>query len=244
MPPTVRQLFGSCAFILVAPIISCTFLNNLAYVYAEQGQTHKAIKHFEKLVAGVEHLRSGDFSAENRQSLFKKWGHGYFWLSYLYINQSRNQDAFRLAEMSKARTLLESLAAKLAAQQSGLTAAEQQQLQDDNASLAFLNNRIAKALADKRVELRVTLETEKNQLVHKRNQFHQQLMAKYPKYARLSKVQIVDAKQGAQLLPNDAVLISYSFNENKVLAFTLQANGQFTAHNLGKIPSWTGSRPR
>jgi tetratricopeptide (TPR) repeat protein len=151
-------------------------LNNLAYVYAEQGKTNKAIKHFEKLVASVETLRSGNFSAENRQALFKKWVDGYFTLSELYIGQSKNQDAFRLAEMSKARTLLESLAAKLAAQTSGLSAAEFGQLQDYDARLAFLNNQIAQALADNRVELRLTLETEKNQLVNKRDQFHQQLM--------------------------------------------------------------------
>ncbi len=208
----------------------------MAYIYAKQGKTNKAIKYLEKFVAGVEQLRSGDLSAENRQALFKQRVHGYFWLSYLYISQSRDQDAFRLAEMSKARTLLESLAAKLAAQQSGLTVAEQQQLQDDDARLAFLNNKIAKALADNRVELRTSLETEKNQLVHKRNQFLQQLMAKYPKYAKLSKVQILTAKQGAKLLPNNAVLISYLVHKNFVLAFTLQSNGRLTAHNLGEIP--------
>ena len=211
-------------------------LHNLAFIYAKQSKTNKAIKHFEKLVAGVEQLRSDYFSAETRQALFKQWVHGYFWLSYLYISQSRDQDAFRLAEMSKARTLLESLAAKLAAQTSGLTAAELGRLQDDDARLAFLNNQIAKAIADNRVEQRITLETEKNQRVHKRNQFHQQLMAKYPKYAKLSKVQILTANSGAKLLPNNAVLISYLVHENEVLAFTLQSNGQLTAHNLGKIP--------
>jgi len=187
-------------------------------------------------VAGVEQLRSGNFSAENRQALFKKLVPGYFSLSRLYISQSRYQDAFRLAEMGKARTLLESLAAKLAGQQSGLTSTEQQQLQNNETRLAFLNNQIAKALADKHVELRVTLETEKNQLVNQRSQFHQQLMAKYPKYAKLSKVEIITATQGAKLLPNNAVLISYLVHENIVLAFTLQSNGQLTAHNLGEIP--------
>ncbi len=213
-----------------------TSLSNLAYAYAQQGKTNKAIKYFENFVAGVEELRSGDLSVENRQALFKKWVYGYFWLSDLYFSQSRDEDAFRLAEMSKARTLLESLAAKLAAQTSGLTAAELGRLQDDDARLAFLNNQIAKAIADNRVEQRITLETEKNQRVHKRNQFHQQLMAKYPKYAKLSKVQIITAKPGAKLLPNNAVLISYLVHENEVLAFTLQSNGQLTAHNLGKIP--------
>ncbi|RKZ56179.1 MAG: hypothetical protein DRR08_22360 [Candidatus Parabeggiatoa sp. nov. 2] len=212
-------------------------LNNLAHVYTEQGHVNKAIQHLEQFVAGVEQLRSGNLSAENRQGLFKQWVHGYFKLSLLYTLKSRSVDAFRLAEMSKARTLLESLAAKLAAQQTGLTTAEQQQLQDDDARLAFLNNRIAKALEDNRLEERIRLEAEKTQRVNKRHQFHQQLMAKYPKYAQLSKVQIISAKAGAKYLPADAVLISYLVNKNKVLAFTLQPNGQLTAHDLGEIPN-------
>ena len=212
-----------------------TSLSNLAYAYAEQGKTHQAIKHLEKFVAGVEQLRSGNLSAENRQALFKKWVHGYFMLSEGYIIQSREQDAFRLAEMSKSRTLIESLAAKLAAQQSGLATTEQQQLQDDEARLAFLNNKIAKALADNRVELRITLESEKNKLVNKRNQFHQQLMAKYPKYNQLSQVQIINAQKGGQLLPNNAIFISYLVDGNHILAFTLQSNGKITTHNLGEI---------
>ena len=138
--------------------------------------------------------------------------------------------------MSKARTLLESLATKLAAQQSGLTATEQQQLRDDEARLAFLNNRIAKALKNNRLAEQMVLATEKNQLISQFNQFHQELMAKYPKYARLSEVQIVGAKEGAKYLPADAVLINYLVDNNNVLAFTLQYDGTLTAHNLGKIP--------
>jgi TPR repeat protein len=41
-------------------------LSNLAYTYLRQGNINKARKHFEKLVEGVETLRSGDLSAENR----------------------------------------------------------------------------------------------------------------------------------------------------------------------------------
>jgi len=212
-----------------------TSLNNLAFAYEDQGQTQKATKHFEKFVAGVETLRSGDLSAENRQALFKKWVPVYFWLSFLYITEFRPHDAFRLAEMSKARTLLESLAAKLAASLSGLTTAEQQQLQNYEARLAFLNNRIAKTLENNQLEERITLETEKNQRVSQLNQFHRELMAKYPKYARLNEVQIIGAKEGAKYLPEDTVLISYLVNENHVLAFTLLPDSTLTAYDLGKI---------
>jgi tetratricopeptide (TPR) repeat protein len=214
-----------------------TSLINLAYTYLKQGKIDEAIKHFEKLVQSVETLRSGDLSAENRQALFKKWVPGYFMLSYLYAFRSRPQDAFRLAEMSKARTLLESLATKLAAQQSGLTTAEQQQLQDYEADLASFNNRIAKALEDNRLYDRIRLETEKNQLVNQLAQFERKLRAKYSKYDELSEVQIIKAKEGAKYLPADAVLISYLVNENQVLAFTLQYDGTLTAHDLGEIPN-------
>jgi CHAT domain-containing protein len=212
-------------------------LNNLAHIYAEQSHVDKAIKHLEQFVVGVENLRSGDLSAENRQSLFKRWVHGYFKLSSLYIDKSRLQDAFRLAEMSKARTLLESIAAKLAAQKTELNKAEQQKLRKYEDRLASLNNRIAKTLENNRLEKRISLETEKNQVVNQFNQFHQKLMAKYPKYAQLSKVQIIGAQNGAKDLPTDAVLISYLVNDNSVLAFTLQSDGTLTAHQLGKIPN-------
>jgi len=211
--------------------------NNLAYAYLEQGKIDEAINHFEKFVEGIEILRSGDLSAENRQALFKKWVHSYFQLSYLYADQSRPQDAFRLSEMSKARTLLESLAAKLAAQQSGLTTAEQQQLQKYDASLASLNNRIAKALEDNRLDERIRLETDKNQLVIQLAQFDRELRAKYPKYDQLSEVQIIGTKEGAKYLPADAVLISYLVYENHVLAFTLQSDSTLTTHYLGEIPN-------
>ncbi|MEN8217069.1 MAG: CHAT domain-containing tetratricopeptide repeat protein [Pseudomonadota bacterium] len=212
-------------------------LNNLAIISQYLGRLSKAIKHFEKLVKGVEHLRSGDLSAENRQALFKKWVPSYFALSNLYINKSRSEDAFRLAELSKARTLLESLAAKHAAQESGLTKAEQNKLQDYQIRLASFNNQIGKALQDNHLNDRVRLETDKNQLIIQLDQFEDQLKTKYPKYAQLSEVQTISAKQGAPLLPADAVLISYLADENQVLAFTLQANGKLTAHDLGEIPS-------
>jgi len=212
-------------------------LLNLAGIYRDLGRFSEALPLSEKYVSGVESLRRGDLSAENRQALFKKWVPSYFMLSSLYIGQSRHQEAFRLAEMSKARTLLESLAAKLAAQQSGLLATEQQQLQDYEARLAFLSDRIAKALENNRLEEKISLEAEKNQLVSQLNQFDQELKAKYPKYAKLSEVQIIGAKEGAKYLPADAVLISYLVLENFVLAFTLQADGTLTAHDLGEIPA-------
>jgi len=211
-------------------------LSNLAYAYIKQGKINQAIKNLETFVTSVESLRSSDLSAEKRRFFFKKWAHNYFLLSLLYTALSRPQDAFQLAEMSKARTLVESLAAKIAAQ-SGLTTASQKQLQDYETRLASLNDSITKALEENRLEDRERLESEKNQVLSELTPFERKLKAKYPKYAKFSEAQIINANDGATLLPAEAVFISYLTHKNEVLAFTLQANGRLTAHSLGKIPS-------
>jgi CHAT domain-containing protein len=208
---------------------------SLASVYAKKGNINKAIKHFQEYVDNAEELRQSHLSAENRQFLFQKWVPDYFTLASLYMNQARPEKAFSIAEKTKARTLLQSMAAKLAAEQSGLTKDEQAQLQKYEETLAILNNRIAKA--QNRLNEKLTLERDKNQVVKKLNEFHQKLMAKYPKYAQLSNVQIIGAKEGSKFLPKNAVLISYLVEGNHILAFTLQANGKLTTHDLGEFPN-------
>ena len=212
-------------------------LNNLAYVYAEQKHFDHAIEHFEQLIKGVEALRqSGDLSAENRQALFKQWIHGYFNLSQLYLLRDHVGNAFRLSEMTKARTLLESMTMTLAAQKAGLSQAERQQLQQYQARIAVFNERIAKE-NEYELDKRLTLEMEKNQLVREAATFHRGLMQQYPKYAQLNDVQIVDAETGASLIPEDALFISYLFQQNNVLVFTLDTKGNLQAKNLGEIPN-------
>jgi CHAT domain-containing protein len=212
-----------------------TSLNNLGYTYAEQAQTDKAINHFEQLVEGVETLRQrGNLSAENRQALFKKWIFSYFKLSQLYFEKGRFNEAFQMAEMTKARTLLESMSMKLAAQNAGLSIADQQQLQQSQAKLAALNDRIARE-AD--MDKKVTLEMDKNQLVRQVAEFHRSLMQTYPKYAQLNDFKIVTVKAGSSLIPAEALFISYLIKGNHVLIFTLDSTGNLQAKYLGEIPN-------
>jgi CHAT domain-containing protein len=78
----------------------------------------------------------------------------------------------------------------------------------------------------------------KNQLVKQNADFHRVLMKKYPRYAQLNKVQIVDAKTGALLIPENALFVSYLISEyNQVLIFTLDTTGNLQAYDLGKIPN-------
>jgi CHAT domain-containing protein len=200
------------------------------------GDIDNSIKHFEKLRQGVEALRkTGDLSAATRQTMFQKWIHGYFMLSRLYLSKARLSDAFHTAEMTKARTLLESMTTKLAAQKAGLSANELQKLQQNQTKLSAFNHQIAQA---SKLDKRLNLEMEKNQFLKQAAEFHRSLMQKYPRYAQLNDVEIINAETGASLIPNDALFISYLINKyNHVLVFTLNYTGKLQAYNLGKIPN-------
>ncbi|MEN8219802.1 MAG: tetratricopeptide repeat protein [Pseudomonadota bacterium] len=115
-----------------------TSLHNLANIYQVMGHSKKALPLFEESLALHTEI------AENRQSLFTQYITGYFKLSQLYLTRTRADDAFRLSEMTKARTLVESITMKLAAQKANLSPIEQQQIQNNQAQLAALNDKIAR----------------------------------------------------------------------------------------------------
>jgi CHAT domain-containing protein/predicted transporter len=211
-------------------------LNNLAYTYAELGNIDKAIKLFEQSLQGVEALRNtGDLSAETRQTIFKQWIHGYFMLSRLYLIKNRLSDAFHTAEMTKARTLLDSMTSRLAAQQAGLSTIDLQKLQENQAKISAFNHQIAKA---SKLDKKLNLEMEKTQFLKQAAEFHRSLMEKYPRYAQLNDIQIANAKIGASLIPDDTLFVSYLIDkDNYVLVFTLDNTGNLQAYNLGIIPN-------
>lgn len=209
-----------------------TSLNNLAYIYVEMGRINDAINSFEKLVESVETQRRY-LSVENRQTFFKLWAHNYFNLSWLYLYTKQPNEAFRLAEMAKARTLLESITIKLAAQQVNLRPEEQQQLQDYQNQIAALNHQIA-AIESKLTD-RLSLESERGQLHLQFQEFNKTLRQKYPRYAKLTQIDFIQAQQGAKLIPSDGLFISYLMLDNHVLIFTLDSTGDLQTIDLGEI---------
>jgi CHAT domain-containing protein len=214
-------------------LLTLTSLNNLALTYAEQGMFDKGINHFETLINSVENLRRGDLSAENRQSLLEQYIKSYFALSYLYFSNNNDTAAFHLAEMAKSRTLLDSMALKLAEQQAGLTDDEQKQLQNYHRQQNAFDKLIAH---EANIEKRLEFERQKNQVVKQSAEFQRILMDEYPKFKQLVNPEILTATKGAQLIPSDALFISYLLHrDNQMLAFTLDTKGDLQAYDLGRI---------
>jgi CHAT domain-containing protein/tetratricopeptide (TPR) repeat protein len=211
--------------------------NSLAYLYVEIGRIDEAIQLFEQIIVQVEKQRkTGFLSVEDRQTLLARWIHDYFNLSWLYLYSNRSvEEAFRLAEMSKARTLLESITTQLAIQKIALNPTEQQKLRDYQSKLAGLKEQIAQLNQFGKFEENAILNQAKNELLQESADFNRQLMAKYPKYAQLSEVKMVAPGMGAKLIPSDTLFISYLMQDNHLIIFTVDATGHLQAQDLGEI---------
>ncbi len=210
-------------------------LRNVALEYVDLNRPTEALPLFERLVTGVEQLRaSGELSPANRLALFAQWVEAYKRYAELLVAQGNIARGFDLSELSKARTLLESTAARRANEAGILSPAEQAQVREIEVRLSWLDEKIAGAF--NRPEAKLNLETSKNELVREYAGLRRQLIAKYPKYAQLNDVNILTAEDGKALVPADTVLISYLLSGDRPLAFTLSARDGLRAYALDKIP--------
>ena len=205
-----------------------------AYVAAERETD--AILALRKIVASAEAERiRGDLSPENRQALLARSAGAYKQLAILWVRRGGTTQALRLAELSKARTLLESLTLRRADDVGGLAADQQARLRAYEESLAEFNEQLARRHLEPKD--RVRLEGDKNALLRETANYRRGLQAKYPKYAQLSDVAIVDAAQGRLSLPRDAAFISYLVADDRMIAFTLAWDRDLEAFDLGRVPN-------
>ncbi|HML88996.1 MAG TPA: CHAT domain-containing protein [Methylomusa anaerophila] len=211
-------------------------LNNMAADFYIQGRNNEAAAYLQKLVDGVEELRrSGDLSPENRQAFFAQWIQSYKNFALLALEQKDQTKAFHLAELTKARTLLELTANRLADASGVLSPDESARLDDYQVRITRYNDLLANVL-DKAVE-RARLETEKNDLLREYGQYRASLMDKYPKYRQLNEVNIMEAAAAQRLVPPQTVMISYvQTSDNKVIAFVLDSAAGLKGVSLGEIP--------
>ena len=208
---------------------------NLAKIDQKLERKADALALCEKIVPAVETLRAnGDLSPENRQILFAQWVDAYKSYADMLIDAHREAEAFHISELSKARTLLESTAICRANQSDLLSEEEQNRIREFEKHLAWLNNEIVSAISQP--ERRFSLEANKNELITKYAELRREMGLKYPKYAQMTDVKIINAEQGKVLMPNNAVLISYLMLENKPIVFTLSSDG-LTAQVLKEIPN-------
>ena len=186
------------------------------------------------MVPAVETRRANaDLSPENRQALFAHWAGAYKAYAGLLVAAGQREEAFRLAELSKARTLLESTAIRRANQWELLTAAERTSIQGFETRITKFNNAIAGA--SQWPDQKLAIEADKNRVLVGFSAFRRDLARKYPKYAQLSDVKSVDASEGLAVVPDDALFVSYLLDGDRPIVFTMSRQ-DFYARLLDEIP--------
>jgi tetratricopeptide (TPR) repeat protein len=214
------------------PIILDT-LRYWAVASFHQKRPDRSVLLLEHFVNSAEALRSHkDLTREERRELFSKWVPAYKLLSWLFAQQNRPTDAFRTAELAKARTLLESAATQQAIERGMLSSADRAQMKALETKLQTLDN----AIGQRREESgELSFLIERHDVAQKLEALKQELTARHPRYGQLSDVDIIEAKAGQTLLSSETAVISYLFQPAKqgdiLVVFVLTGEG-LTAKTL------------
>jgi CHAT domain-containing protein len=211
----------------------------LARAYVAQENPAAALPLYKRMVAAVETMRAdGDLGPDDRQTLFAQWVDVYKSYAALLVDAGQREEAFRLAELSKARTLLESAALRRANVSGVLTDDEFDQVQDYERRIAALASRIA--LSAGASPQRLLLETEKNKLTAGFAGLRRDLVARHPKYGQLSEVRILGADAAARVLRPGAALLSYIFDGEDLIAFVATPT-RLVARRIPRAPGLAAS---
>ena len=212
-------------------------MNNLANIYRALGQHDKALALIPGIVSGAEKLRAlPSLATEQRQSIFAKYSDDYQWYAQWYAGAKRSSDAFNLGDLSKARTLTDSIKAQSALR--SLPMAEQQKLQASESLARSLQANIDKVSARGTRDSGEVLALQKQLDAH--NASHLQLLAdlnsRFQKYARITHIRAASGNQAKLLLGSGEVFVSYLVTTTGMAqAFVLDSSGEPKWVDLGQI---------
>jgi len=144
----------------------------------------------------------------------------------LLILQKRPEEAFEVLERSRARALLETLAAAHADIRKGVEPHLVERERSLQADVAAKSNRRIRLLGDKHTQEQVTaVEKEISDLLAQYQQVEEQIRTSSPIYAALTKPRLLSAMQvQRQLLDNNTLLLEYSLGEDHSYVFALTSN--------------------
>jgi tetratricopeptide (TPR) repeat protein len=214
-----------------------TSMANLVNSYMVLGQHNKALERIPLIATGSEKLRSlPGLTTEQRQSLFARYSDDYQDYAKFYCTALRLGDGFNLGDLSKARTLTDSIKAQSALR--SLPIAEQQKLQASAARAQQIQIQIDKLNTEGTRDSSAVLALQKQ--LDTQNASYLQLVAnlnsRFPKYAQLTSLKPATAVQAKQLLGSGDVFVSYLLHtKGDAQAFVLDASGEPRWVDLGKI---------
>lgn len=212
-------------------IFAKTVLHFLSRAQFAAGETDAAIASLEDWVRQFERWRSAQIvEPEDRQTFLAGPGTEYHFLLSLYLARERSSEAFRLAELTKGRTLLESMTLRAALSDSELPRDDVERLQDASAHIRELDRNIAEATD---ADARSVLRAKRSALYARIGVIQDSLRRHFPRYAALSEPQVIGIADARHALPADSLGVSYTIAEGRLYAFLIARHAQLIVRNLG-----------
>lgn len=186
----------------------------------------------------VEALRAQHgLSSKSRRALFERYVEGYRYHALASLRGGTPEEAFQLAELSKARTLLESTALQRANRAGVLPKAAQEAVERHEAELAALDRALDEAVGQ--TDRRQTLESQRNRVVRAYADLQRELRERHPKYRLLVDAPQATLADAARLLPADSAFLSYLADGDRVMAFVVARGGLVQAIELPPLAGLT-----
>jgi len=190
------------------------------------GDADAARRERQRLVDDVERIRATlDDSPAVRQAYLREWIPQYKQLALDEAAAGRADEAFRIAELARARTLLESLRSRRADESGPADARER-------AALAALAGRIGvidEALQSAGDEAKVALEAERSRVADALAAERARIAAHDPRYAALLAVPSATPGDAPRLLQPGDLFVSYTVHQGRLLVLRLDAQARLVA---------------
>jgi CHAT domain-containing protein/tetratricopeptide (TPR) repeat protein len=215
-------------------INTVTSMRGLAGLLVETGQTDEARRWYLRIVEAAELLRSqGGLPDTLRRSFFSTVTPAYKALAILEAESGNFDGALKVAELSKARTLLETSSGRGLAR-SILPADERGALSDLEFRIANLDGRIplVQAVAD-----RTDLEAQRNGLSERFSRLNADLQSKYPLYREATDLRLSNGTEAASLLPEDGAILSFVQDGARMLVLWMTRTGERGSFLLPNHPN-------
>lgn len=205
----------------------------LARLYARTDRPADALQLSTRFIEGAEAVRiQPGLARDDRRALFESYADDYRFFSALHGRAGNVGEGFRLAELSKARTLLESMSEQSASRSSVLPPADREPLLKMEDALRDHEKRISEAPdANARAPLLLRRDAD----LRAYEALVADLKARHPKFAQLRDPRIVGAGQLAGLVPAGSVFAGFNVRGDRVSAWLVEAAGHIRYVDLGEV---------
>jgi CHAT domain-containing protein/tetratricopeptide (TPR) repeat protein len=212
-----------------------TTMRDFAMMLDRAGESEEAKRIYLTIVDAAESLRmEGGLPDTLRRSYFATVTPAYKALAVIEARIGDFDQALRAAELSKARTLLETSTARGVAR-SILSAEERAELSDLEFGIARFDERIP-SVTD--VGARADLEAQRNALSTKFAETNARLESSYPAYRQATtSSSAANAKEAVRLLPEDAALLDLVQTESRTLILWMTGKGEQGSVTLPDNPN-------